>query len=140
MGRSVVPSPLNPYLEAADRGDPLKAAAAFAENAIYVRPGAAIPGSPPLSDVEVIVGRSDILASFQRRKDVGVHHYIRSSVVEGNRCFVEGDVKFDAADRSDMIFMATATLDDEGLIAWYLAIATALSPEKATAVEASRIE
>ena len=114
---------LSAYYEALDAGDDDGAAAAFAEHAVYIRPTLEPAGDAPV--VEVFLGRTGIRELFARRSErkrlgENLHrHELRSVVVEGQECFIEGLGVTD--DGPYAVFLAHATLDDEGLIARYMA-------------------
>jgi ketosteroid isomerase-like protein len=112
------------YYRALDAGDDDAAAAAFAEDAVYIRP--ALDPAAGGDGIEVVRGRAAIRDFFMRRsarKQFGEnlhHHEFRSVAVEGADCFVEG---VGVTDRGPFaVFVAHATLGDDGLITRYIAI------------------
>jgi ketosteroid isomerase-like protein len=122
----MIPSMLTAYYSALDAGDDDGAAAAFAEDAVYIRPALDAAGGAP--GVEVFRGRAGIRELFARRsarKQLGENlhrHELRSVVVDGLDCFIEGVGVTD--DGPYAVFLAHATLDEDGLIARYLAMFT----------------
>ena len=111
------------YYAALDAGDDDAAAAAFAENAVYIRPALEPAGG---DGIEVFRGRAAIRDLFERRsarKQFGDnlhHHEFRSAAVQGADCFVEGT---GVTDRGPFaVFLAHATLGDDGLITRYIGV------------------
>ena len=119
----MIPPVLRSYYEALDAGDDDGAAAAFAEDAVYIRPALEPAGAAPA--VEVFHGRTGIRELFARRSErksrgENLHrHELHSVVVDGRDCFVEGVGVTD--DGPYAVFLAHATLDEHGLIARYVA-------------------
>lgn len=119
-------SPLDAYYAALDAGDDDAAAAAFAEDAVYIRPAVSEGGRT--RGVEVIRGRPGIRELFERRRErqkLGEYshfHELRAAALERSRCFVEGLMMTDKGPVG--VFLAHATLDDEGLITRYIAVFT----------------
>jgi ketosteroid isomerase-like protein len=124
-----VDSPLSTYLTALDRGDMQAAAAAFTEDAVYFRPAAADAG------FEIVHGRRAIHALFDRRGKQPFTHEIRTFVVDGARCLAEGVVVGDSVAK---VFVASATVEDDGLLSRYLGVARSVSSEELDDVERSR--
>jgi ketosteroid isomerase-like protein len=119
-----VPPKLAAYYAALDAGDDDAAAATFAEDAVYLRPALDPAAGAPV--VEIFRGRDGIRGLFARRsarKELGENlhrHELRSVLVDGRECFIEGvgvcgDVPY-------AVFLAHATLDEDGLIARYNAM------------------
>jgi ketosteroid isomerase-like protein len=119
-----VPPKLAEYYASLDAGDDDAAAATFAENGVYIRPALDPAAGAPV--VETFRGRDGIrglLARRSARKELGENlhrHELRSVVVEGRECFVEGVGV--TGDGPYAVFLAHATLDEDGLIARYVAI------------------
>ena len=119
-----VPPKLAEYYAALDAGDDAAAAATFAEDAVYIRPALDPAGGAPL--VEIFRGRDGISGLFARRsarKELGENlhrHELRSVVVDGPDCFIEGVGV--TGDGPYAVFLAHATLDEDGLIARYNAM------------------
>jgi len=119
----MLPPAVASYYAALDAGDDDAAAAAFAENAVYIRPALEPAGG---DGIEVFRGRAAIRDLFERRsarKQFGDnlhHHEFRSAAVEGADCFVEGT---GVTDRGPFaVFLAHATLGDDGLITRYIGV------------------
>jgi ketosteroid isomerase-like protein len=108
-------SPLDRYFRAIDAGDVESTTAAFADDALYIRPSLEAPGT-----LEVIRGREQLRAFFTRRGKLPFRHEVRAVAVEGNDCFVEGAAY--AEERLTSSFLAHVTLDDGGLIMRYFAL------------------
>jgi ketosteroid isomerase-like protein len=115
---SAIPRAVSAYYDALDAGDDDGAAAAFADDAVYIRP--ALDGR----GIEIARGREGIRDLFARRaerKAVGEnlhHHELRTVAVEGSECFVEGVGV--TGEGPFAVFLAHATLDDDGLIRRYI--------------------
>ena len=118
----MLPPALASYYAALDAGDDDAAAAAFAEDAVYIRP-ALDPGEDG-PGAETVHGRAairDVFARRSTRKQVGEnlhHHEFRSVAFAGPECFVEGIGVTDQAPFA--VFLAHATLAPDGLIARYI--------------------
>jgi ketosteroid isomerase-like protein len=123
------------YFAKLDEGDFDAAAAAFSEDTVYVRPVAA--DSSGVRPLEVFRGRQTVLDFFRERGKKYHRHEIRHSVVEGNRCFVEGVVAGEGP-AAGQVFVASATLSDDGLIDRYLVVASAVSPTQLASIEETR--
>jgi hypothetical protein len=115
---STIPRALSVYYSALDAGDDNGAAAAFAENAVYIRP--ALHGR----GIEIARGRGairDLFARRAERKQLGEnlhHHELRAVAVDGPECFIEGVGVTD--DGPFAVFLAHATVGDHGLITRYI--------------------
>jgi ketosteroid isomerase-like protein len=126
MVRRMVPAILSAYYAALDAGDDDGAAAAFAEDAVYMRPAFEPARGAP--EIEVIRGRAGIRELFARRserKKLGENlhrHEFRSVVVDGAECFIEGLGVND--DGPYAVFLAHATVGENGLITRYMAMFT----------------
>ena len=122
----MVTSPLDRYYHALDAGDDDEAAAAFAEDAVYIRP-ATDPGRD-VRGMEVIRGRTAIREFFARRRERQEHgeyshrHDLRAVAVDGSQCFVEALMVTDEGPVG--VFLAHATVGDDGLIERYIAVFT----------------
>jgi hypothetical protein len=120
----VAASPLDAYFAALDAGDDEAAAAAFAEDAVYIRPALTETGAT--GNLEVIRGRDRILEFLaQRRKRVTAgqyahRHEVRAAAIDGHRCFVEALMVTDASPVG--VFLAHATFDGEMRISRYIAV------------------
>ena len=114
-------SPLDAYFAALDAGDDAAATAAFAEDAVYIRPAIEDPRG-----LEVIRGRERIREFLARRRErqlAGAYphrHEIRAAAFDGSRCFVEALMVTDEGPLG--VFLAHATFDGDGLITRYLAV------------------
>ena len=120
----MLPPAVASYYAALDAGDDDAAAAAFAEDAVYIRP--ALDPAAGADGIEVFRGRAAIRDLFERRsarKQFGENlhdHEFRSVAVEGVDCFIEG---VGVTDRGPFaVFLAHATLGDDGLIARYIGV------------------
>jgi ketosteroid isomerase-like protein len=112
---AAVTSPLDRYFRAIDAGDVEATTAAFADDALYIRPSLEVPGT-----LETIRGRHELRAFFTRRGQLPFRHEVRAVAVDGNDCFVEGAAYVE--DRPTNTFLAHVTLDDDGLIKRYFAL------------------
>jgi ketosteroid isomerase-like protein len=114
-------SPLDAYFAALDDGDDDAATAAFAVDAVYIRPAIGDPRG-----LEVIRGRQRIREFLGRRRErqkggeYNHRHEIRAATFDGSRCFVEALMVTD--DGPTGVFLAHATFGDDGLITRYLAV------------------
>ncbi len=120
----MLPPAVASYYAALDAGDDDAAAAAFAEEAVYIRP--ALDPAAGGDGIEIFRGRAAIRDLFERRsarKQFGDnlhHHEFRSAAVEGADCFIEGT---GVTDRGPFaVFLAHATLGDDGLITRYIGV------------------
>lgn len=115
------PSPLDAYFAALDAGDDDAATAAFAEDAVYIRPAIGDPRG-----LEIIRGRERIREFLGRRRErqkageYAHRHEIRAASFDGSRCFVEAVMV--TAEGMTGVFLAHATFDEDGLIGRYLAV------------------
>jgi ketosteroid isomerase-like protein len=112
---AAVTSPLDRYFSAIDAGDVEATTAAFADDALYIRPSLEVPGT-----LETIRGRDELRAFFTRRGKLPFRHEVRALAVAGNDCFVEGAAY--AEETLTSSFLAHVTLDDGGLIKRYFAL------------------
>jgi ketosteroid isomerase-like protein len=112
-----VTSPLDPYYEALDAGDVERTLAAFADDAVYVRP--ALPPAPP--GLETIRGRNELREFFVARGKQPHRHWVRTCAVAGDACFVEGVAGIEGQPPTH-VFLVHATLDGAGLIERYFAL------------------
>ena len=118
----MTPAAVASYYAALDAGDDDAAAAAFAEDAVYIRP--ALDPSSEQAGIETVRGRAAIRDLFARRsalKELGEilhHHELRSVAVDGADCFVEGVGVTEEGPFA--VFLAHATLGDDGLITRYI--------------------
>jgi ketosteroid isomerase-like protein len=111
-----VASPLDAYYKALDGGDVEGTLATFSDDAVYVRPSLEVPGT-----LELVRGRDELRAFFERRGKQPYRHRVRSCAVEAARCFVEGEAGIDGEPPTH-VFLVAATLDAEGRIARYFAL------------------
>jgi ketosteroid isomerase-like protein len=111
----VVASPLDRYFEAIDRGDVDATTAAFADDALYIRPSLQVAGA-----LEVARGRDELREFFRNRGKQPFRHEVRACVADGRDCFVEGVALADEAPFRS--FLVHAMLDDDGLITRYFAL------------------
>ena len=120
----MLPPAVASYYAALDAGDDDAAAAAFAEDAVYIRP--ALDPAAGGGGIEVFRGRAAIRDLFERRsarKQFGDnlhHHEFRTAAVEGADCFIEGTGVTDGGPFA--VFVAHATLGDDGLITRYIGV------------------
>lgn len=114
-------SPLDAYFAALDAGDDAAATAAFAEDAVYIRPAIGDPRG-----LEIIRGRERIREFLGRRRErqqAGEYthrHELRAASFDGSRCFVEAVMVTDEGTTG--VFLAHATFDRDGLITRYIAV------------------
>jgi ketosteroid isomerase-like protein len=115
---SVIPQAVGAYYDALDAGDDDGAAAAFTEDAVYIRP--ALDGH----GIEIARGRDGIRELFARRAErksrgENLHsHELRTVAVDGSDCFIEGVGITDEGPFA--VFLAHATLGEDGLITRYI--------------------
>ena len=114
----MIPQAVSAYYVALDAGDDDGAAAAFSEDAVYIRPALGGRG------IEIARGRAAIRELFARRaarKQLGENlhqHELRAVAVDGSECFIEGvGVTHDGP---FAVFLAHATVGDHGLITRYI--------------------
>jgi ketosteroid isomerase-like protein len=118
----VIPPAVGAYYDALDVGDDDGATAAFAGDAVYIRP--ALDGG----GIEIARGRDairDLFARRAERKPLGENlhrHELRMVAVAGSECFIEGVGVTD--DGPFAVFLAHATLGDDGLITRYIGALT----------------
>ena len=112
---AAVASPLDRYFRAIDAGDVDATTAAFADDALYIRPSLEVPGT-----LEVIRGREHLRDYFRKRGNLPFRHEVRACAVDGSECFVEG-VAY-AEEKPSAVFLSHVTLDEEGLIERYFAL------------------
>ncbi len=112
---AAVTSPLDRYFRAIDAGDVEATTAAFADDALYIRPSLEVPGK-----LETIRGREELREYFRRRGKLPFRHEVRACAVDGPACFVEGAAYVE--DKLTSTFLAHVTPDDDGLIKRYLAL------------------
>jgi hypothetical protein len=114
----VAATPLDRYYNSLDAGDDDAAAAAFADDAVYIVPGVA-------GGTEINRGRAairELFAQRRERQNQSPHphrHDLRAIAVDGRRCFVEGLMVTDEGPVG--VFLAHATVGDDGLINRYIA-------------------
>jgi ketosteroid isomerase-like protein len=121
-----LPDALSTYYRALDAGEMEAAATAFAPDAVYARP-ALEPGPDGLRPLVAIEGRAAILAWFRERGPRPFRHVVTSAVAEGPRVLVEGVVV--AEGRVTQLFLASAVLTPDGLLARYVATTAAAGPD-----------
>jgi ketosteroid isomerase-like protein len=110
-------SPLDPYFDAIDAGDVERTTAAFAEDALYIRPSLEVPGA-----LEVVRGRHELREFFRDRGKKPFRHLVRSFVAEGRQCFAEGIAVEDEGGAVIASFLVHASLDEDGRITRYFAL------------------
>jgi ketosteroid isomerase-like protein len=111
----VAASPLDRYFDAIDAGDVDRTTAAFAEDALYIRPSLAVPGS-----LDVARGHEELRQFFRDRGTKPFRHVVRSFALDGSECYAEGVAIKDGAEIAS--FLVHASLDEEGLITRYFAL------------------
>ena len=116
-GSDAVRSPLDAYYRALDDGDLDATVAAFADDAVYIRP--TLPPADP--GLETIRGRDALRAFFVARGKQPHRHELRACAVDGPRCFAEG-VAGVAGEPPTHVFLVHATLEPDGLIERYFAL------------------
>jgi hypothetical protein len=130
-----LPAALAAYYVALDKARMRDAAGAFSANMLYAVP----PPDVIETDARIeTIGRDALLARFEDRGARPLVHDIALSVREGSSCLVEGVSRVAATGLATASFAASAQLDDDGLIARYLAFATSsvISPGPAEAAPA----
>ena len=115
MIENMVRSPLDRYYTALDGGDPDGAAAAFTEDAVYVRPALGGAG------LEFVRGRDGLLDFFHKRGKQPYRHEVRACAIDGERCFVEGIAGIEGEPPTH-VFLVHATVEADGLISRYFAL------------------
>jgi ketosteroid isomerase-like protein len=113
----VAVSPLDRYFDAIDSGDVERTTEAFREDALYIRPSLALPGT-----LDVVRGRDDLREFFRERGKKPFRHVVRSFVVDGPECFAEGIAIEDGTGAEIASFLVRASLDGDGRIARYFAL------------------
>jgi ketosteroid isomerase-like protein len=108
-------SPLDRYFDAIDSGDVERTTAAFAEDALYIRPSLEVQGA-----LDVIRGHDELREFFRERGTKPFRHVVRSFVVEGRECFAEGIAVEDGAEIAS--FLVHAGLAEDGRITRYFAL------------------
>lgn len=125
-------APIIQYFARLDEGEAEKAAAVFSEDAVYIRQAMDAAGIPS-SELQVIRGRSQIHSYFEERGHRPYTHEIRNHASQGGVEFAEGCVNGgDAGPR--IVFIATASIDGDGLISRYFATSTSVSADGLAAV------
>jgi len=122
------------YFGGLDDGDIPRASSAFADGAFYIRQSMDERGVPT-SELETIAGRDAIEAYFLARGQRPYRHTLLSSSRAGDEEYAEG-VVLGGADGPNVTFIARATLDGQGRIARYFALASPIS--EAAALELQR--
>jgi hypothetical protein len=107
------------------------AAAAFTEDAVYLRPAA----GDAAAGFDILQGRHAIREAFDKRGKQPFTHEIRTFVVDGGRCLAEGLVVGDSGTR---VFMASATVEDDGLLSRYVGVSRTISSEELDTIEQTR--
>ena len=114
-----MPAALARYYAALDAAEMEEAAAQFAPGAVYVRPSLDVsPGG--LRQLVAVEGREAIRAWFDERGPRPTWHEVTTAVCDGDRVFVEGVVAGETG--PSQLFLATALLAPDGLIARYTAV------------------
>ena len=108
-------SPLDRYFTALDAGDVEATTAAFADDALYIRPSLEVPGT-----LEIARGREELHEFFRNRGKRPFRHEVRACAVDGRDAFVEGVATEDGKELNS--FLVHAVLDEDGLIARYFAL------------------
>ena len=111
----MVASPLDRYFDAIDRGDVDATTDAFAADALYIRPSLEVPGA-----LDVVRGHDELRRFFRERGKKPFHHVVRSCVIEGQECFVDGVALQDGAEIAS--FLAHVAFDADGRITRYFAL------------------
>jgi ketosteroid isomerase-like protein len=113
-----VASPLDRYFTALDAGDVDATTAAFADDALYIRPSLEVPGT-----LEVARGREELHEFFRNRGKRPFRHEVRACAVDGRDAFVEGVATEGGRELNS--FLVHAVLDEDGLITRYFALMAA---------------
>lgn len=129
-------APIIEYFARLDEGEAEKAASVFADDAVYIRQAMDATGTPS-SELQVIRGRTQIRSYFEERGRRPYTHEIRSHASQGDLEFAEGCVDGGAAGPR-IVFIATASLDRDGLISRYFATSTSVSEDDLVAVRNGR--
>jgi ketosteroid isomerase-like protein len=108
-------SPLDSYFTALDAGDVYATTAAFADDALYIRPSLEVPGT-----LEIARGREELHEFFCNRGKRPFRHEVRACAVDGCDAFVEGVATEDGKELNS--FLVHAVLDEDGLITRYFAL------------------
>jgi ketosteroid isomerase-like protein len=114
-----VASPLDRYFTALDAGDIEATVAAFADDALYIRPSLEVPGT-----LEIAHGREELTEYFRHRGKRPFRHEVRACAVDGRDAFVEGVATQDGKELNS--FLSHAVLDEDGLITRYFALMAAV--------------
>lgn len=113
------------YFTNLDEADAEGAAAAFSAEAVYIRQ---FPGPDGELVFQALAGRGQLRSLFDSRGIQPYRHRIRRVLMHRRSEFVEGVVD-PGPQGTPVVFMASAVLDEHGLIARYLALAVDISTE-----------
>jgi hypothetical protein len=117
-----VPKALAAYYEALDGNRFADAAAAFSVDAVFAVPAADAIETDPRS---ISRGRDEVEARLTRRGPMHYVHDVLLCTVEGDDALVEGITRWRDSDNARSSFAASVQFDENGLVARYLAYASA---------------
>ena len=121
MTTDAVPPSLAAYYAALDDGRMADAAASFSFDACFAGPAPAVIETDPRV---LSIGRDAIRARFDGRGVRTDVHDVVACVHEGRSCLLEGVSRDGVTGEARQSFVASAQLDDAGLIERYLAFAS----------------
>ena len=127
-------STLVEYFRHLDNGDADAAVALFSEGAVYIRQFLGADGELAYGS---LTGRDELRQFLEGRGRQPYRHLIRRVVTDGEAEIAEGVVS-SGPDSTPVVFMASALLDDRGLIRRYLALAVNISAGILEKIESSR--
>ena len=127
-----LPPALADYYIALDDGRMADAAGSFALDACFAGPAPAVIETDPRI---LTVGRDQIQARFEGRGPRPDVHDVLVCIVDGSSCLLEGVSRDGTTGDALQSFVASAQLDDDGLVARYLAFAatSVIAPSAAPA-------
>jgi hypothetical protein len=128
--RDVADSTLTEFFARLDGGDAEAAAQFFAVDALYVRPAADVSGTTG-TETEVVAGRAAIREFFGLRGRRPYAHQVRTCVRAGDVIYGDGVAVHESLGPF-VVFLARATIDDNGHFRRYVAGTVAMSPQEIT--------
>ena len=126
-----VASPLDRYFTALDAGDVEATTAAFADDALYIRPSLEVQGT-----LEIASGREELHAYFVARGKKPFRHDVRACAIDGPDVFVEGVATQDGNELNS--FLSHAVIGEDGLIRRYFALMAEAPGSKAASASRTR--